>query len=78
MIVQMLLLLFIAVTVALSSSDELNGAIVDPVKIEGTVVFYSSMTAEHHNALVKAFNQKYPAVRVEAFGLTPSVCSIGY
>ena len=39
MIAQMLLLLFIAVTVALSSSDELNGAIVDPVKIEGTVVF---------------------------------------
>jgi len=25
------------------------------------------MTAEHHNALVKAFNQKYPAVRVEGF-----------
>ena len=67
MIVQMLLLLFIAVTVALSSSDELNAAIVDPVKNEGTVVFYSSMTAEHHNALVKAFNQKYPAVKVEGF-----------
>ena len=67
MIVQMLLLLFIAVTVALSSSDELNAAIVDPVKVEGTVVFYSSMTAEHHNALVKAFNQKYPAVKVEGF-----------
>ncbi len=33
----------------------------------GSVVFYSSMTAEHHNALVKAFNQKYPLIKLEGF-----------
>ena len=63
----MLLLLFIAVTVGWSFGAGLNAATVDPAKNEGTVVFYSSMTAEHHNALVKAFNQKHPAVKVEGF-----------
>ncbi len=31
------------------------------------VVFYSSMTAEHHNALVKAFNKKNPQIKLEGF-----------
>jgi iron(III) transport system substrate-binding protein len=35
--------------------------------IEGRVVFYSSMTAEHHNALVKAFNQRHPDIVLEGF-----------
>lgn len=39
----------------------------EQVKSEGTVVFYSSMTAEHHNALVKAFNKKNPQIKLEGF-----------
>jgi len=51
----------------LLSGNILYGASADQNRNEGTVVFYSSMTAEHHGALVKAFNQKYPAVRLEGF-----------
>lgn len=63
----MLLRLFIAVTVGWFFGAGLNAATVDSAKNEGTVVFYSSMTAEHHNALLKAFNQKHPAIKVEGF-----------
>jgi iron(III) transport system substrate-binding protein len=34
---------------------------------EGRVIFYSSMTAEHHNALVKAFHQKHPEIVLDGF-----------
>ena len=63
----MLLRLFIAVTVGWFFGAGLNAATVDSAKNEGTVVFYSSMTAEHHNALIKAFNQRHPAIKVEGF-----------
>jgi iron(III) transport system substrate-binding protein len=53
--------------VSAASSHLVHGATSDQTKPEGTVVFYSSMTAEHHNALVKAFNQKYPGIKLEGF-----------
>lgn len=53
--------------ITLASGDCLYAASADQAKTEGTVVFYSSMTAEHHNALVKAFNKKNPQVKLEGF-----------
>ena len=54
-------------SLALLGGNCVHGAGTDQSKNEGVVVFYSSMTAEHHNALVKAFNQKYPNTKLEGF-----------
>ena len=40
---------------------------VDPLRKESSVVFYSSMTAEHHEALVKAFQHKHPQIKLEGY-----------
>ena len=53
--------------IALLCVDCLYAASAEQAKNEGTVVFYSSMTAEHHNALVKAFNKKNPQIKLEGF-----------
>ncbi len=52
--------------IALACGD-VYAASAEQDKSEGMVVFYSSMTAEHHNALVKAFNKKNPQIKLEGF-----------
>lgn len=49
------------------SSRRADAALVDDAKKEGTLVFYGSMTTEHHGKLVAAFSQKYPFIKVEGF-----------
>jgi ABC-type Fe3+ transport system substrate-binding protein len=49
------------------SSRRTDAALIDDAKKEGALVFYGSMTTEHHGKLVAAFNQKYPFIRVEGF-----------
>jgi spermidine/putrescine-binding protein len=61
-VVSLLFLLLI-----LSGASYVSAAGVDPAKKESSVVFYSSMTAEHHEALVKAFQQKYPQIKLEGY-----------
>jgi iron(III) transport system substrate-binding protein len=51
----------------LLSARAAGAATIDDAKKEGTLVFYGSMTTEHHNKLIAAFNQKYPFVKVEGF-----------
>jgi iron(III) transport system substrate-binding protein len=51
----------------LSNASDVSAAGVDPPRKESSVVFYSSMTAEHHEALVKAFNRKYPDIKLEGY-----------
>lgn len=50
----------------LSSGPAICDLIQDARK-EGTVVFYSTMTADHQEAIVKSFNRKYPFIKVESF-----------
>ena len=49
------------------SSRHAEAALVDDAKKEGALVFYGSMTTEHHGKLVAAFSQKYPFIKVEGF-----------
>jgi iron(III) transport system substrate-binding protein len=44
-----------------------SAATIDDARREGALVFYGSMTTEHHGKLVAAFSQKYPFVKVEGF-----------
>jgi iron(III) transport system substrate-binding protein len=38
----------------------------DAIK-EGALVFYSTMTPDHQDIIVKSFNRKYPTIRVDSF-----------
>jgi iron(III) transport system substrate-binding protein len=38
----------------------------DAIK-EGSLVFYSTMTPDHQDIIVKSFNRKYPAIKVDSF-----------
>ena len=38
----------------------------DAIK-EGALVFYSTMTPDHQDIIVKSFNRKYPAIKVNSF-----------
>ncbi len=54
---------------ALTGSGESSS--IDAAKKEGAVVFYSTMTAEHHGKLVQAFHAKYPFIKIEGFRANP-------
>jgi iron(III) transport system substrate-binding protein len=64
---RILVLSLFFVSLVNSHAIRANAATVEPLKKESTVVFYSSMTAEHHEALVKAFNRKHSDLKVEGY-----------
>ncbi|HEX2928782.1 MAG TPA: hypothetical protein VHV54_03650, partial [Candidatus Binatia bacterium] len=51
----------------MATAQRAGAALVDDARKEGTLVFYGSMTTEHHGKLVAAFTQKYPFIKVEGF-----------
>ena len=53
------------------SDTSVRAATIDDARKEGTLVFYGSMTSEHHNKLVGAFSQKYPFIKSKGFAQTP-------
>jgi iron(III) transport system substrate-binding protein len=59
--------LLLCFSALLLSARAVGAATVDDAKKEATLVFYGSMTTEHHNKLIAAFNQKYPFVKVDGF-----------
>jgi iron(III) transport system substrate-binding protein len=64
---RILVLSLFFVSLVNSHAIRANAATVEPLKKESSVVFYSSMTAEHHEALVKAFNRKHSDLKVEGY-----------
>ncbi|MBI4523963.1 MAG: ABC transporter substrate-binding protein [Deltaproteobacteria bacterium] len=57
---------YVAIALALNAGVAGSDTLQDARK-EGTVVFYSTMNAGHQDILVKAFNKKYPFMKVESF-----------
>ncbi|MBI4527094.1 MAG: extracellular solute-binding protein [Deltaproteobacteria bacterium] len=48
-----------------------ESSLIDEAKKEGKLVFYSTMTAEHHDKVVQAFHSKYPFIKIEGFRANP-------
>ena len=58
--------ILVAISIALNAGVAGSDTLQDARK-EGAVVFYSTINADHQDILVKAFNKKYPFVKVESF-----------
>ncbi len=56
-----------ALALLLTGASFAGAGMIDDAKREGRLVFYGSMTTEHHNKLVGAFTHKYPFIKVEGF-----------
>src|SRR5688572_18800675 len=63
--IHMLFLLFWSLTVGLSRLEA--AADLEMAKKEGSVVFYSAMSADHVEKLREAFEKKYPFIKVKTF-----------
>ncbi len=52
---------------ATEAPDSNRGILLENAKKEGTVVFYSTKTAEENNAIINGFQKRYPSIKVGVY-----------